>query len=56
MSAPTSTMCPPRLSLLNSQTIQSVDGADADLTLPAPGDTGSLGANNVIEIDTGAPP
>ncbi len=40
---------------LNSQTIQSVDAADADLTLPTPGTTGSLGATNVIEIDSEAP-
>ncbi len=40
---------------LNGGTIKTVSGMDATLTLPAPGATGSLGANKAIVIDTTAP-
>ncbi len=40
---------------LNSGTIQDAAGNDATLTLPAPGATGSLGANKNLVIDTTAP-
>ncbi len=40
---------------LNSGTIQDASGNDADLTLVAPGNAGSLGANNNLVIDTSNP-
>ncbi|MBI4285410.1 MAG: hypothetical protein HY670_05875 [Chloroflexi bacterium] len=41
--------------VLNDGTIKDGTGADAVLTLPAPGTAGSLGANKNIVIDTVAP-
>ncbi|MFW9946185.1 MAG: NosD domain-containing protein [Candidatus Odinarchaeota archaeon] len=40
---------------LNGGTIKDSEDLDADLTLPAPGTLGSLGANKDIVIDTTAP-
>ncbi|MGD9946984.1 MAG: LamG-like jellyroll fold domain-containing protein [Desulfobulbus sp.] len=40
---------------LNSGTIKNASNVDATLTLPAPGATGSLGANKAIVIDATAP-
>ena len=40
---------------LNSGTIKDANGNDAILTLSSPGASGSLGANNVLIIDTTAP-
>ncbi|HEX2554241.1 MAG TPA: Ig-like domain-containing protein [Microvirga sp.] len=40
---------------LNGGSIQDGSGNDADLTLPAPGTAGSLGANKDLVIDTSAP-
>ncbi|MGB0429523.1 MAG: Ig-like domain-containing protein, partial [Bacteroidia bacterium] len=40
---------------LNSGTIKSGSGVDATLTIPAPGDATSLGANKDIRIDGAAP-
>lgn len=40
---------------LNDGTITDRYGSDADLTLPGPGEAGSLGANKAIVIDTTAP-
>src|SRR6185295_954452 len=41
--------------VLSGGTIKDAAGHNADLTLPAPGTAGSLGANKAIEIDTAAP-
>jgi hypothetical protein len=41
---------------LNGGTIRDAVGNDGDLTLPAPGSSGSLGANRALVIDTGAQP
>jgi len=40
---------------LNGGTIQEASGLDANLTLPAPGTAGSLGANKNISVDTVGP-
>ncbi len=40
---------------LNGGTIQNSGGTNAELTLPAPGAAGSLGANKAFVIDTTAP-
>ncbi len=42
--------------VLNGATIRDVAGNDAVLTLPAPGTTGSLGANAALVIDGTPPP
>lgn len=40
---------------LNGGTIRNADDVDADLTLPTPGASGSLGANKAIVVDGTAP-